>query len=314
MKESCNEHSLILVIDDSMAMVKLLSAVLTGLGHIEYATNGAAGVEMARQRRPQVILLDVEMPGMDGYEVCRQLKADALTEQCSVIFVTASESQASEIKGLEIGAVDFIKKPIHPELVRARVLTHLKMQQQTAQLERLARRDGLTGLYNRRYFDEHLQLECIRHKRHDLPLSLIFIDIDYFKTYNDHYGHQAGDDCLRQVAAAINGSARRPGEVAARYGGEEFVVILPHTAAAEAYKFAIRLCELVEKLQLAHEKSTISDCVTISVGVASAMPGNGQSAQALIAEADQCLYEAKCVGRNCARARVNDALLLDDPV
>lgn len=294
------EQSLILIIDDSVDMIHLLSGMLEHQGQILFATNGEDGIRLARQRQPQLILLDVEMPGMNGYEVCATLKNDPDTHDCAIIFVTAKTGMESEIAALEAGAVDFITKPFNPAVVRVRVQTHLKLQQHDAMMTRLASRDGLTGLYNRRYFDEALTGEFERHRRQKLPFSLALIDIDHFKAYNDSFGHLNGDDCLKSVAAAISNSTHRPGEIVARYGGEEFVTILPHTDHAAAQQYGELICARIRGLNITHPLSTAANNVTVSVGLACVVPHEGESTQLLIAAADRVLYQAKSAGRNRA--------------
>jgi diguanylate cyclase (GGDEF)-like protein len=300
MTASIEPSDLILIIDDQADTIRLLSGMLNDLGDILFATSGEAGIELARLRRPQLILLDVEMPDLDGYAVCRRLKQHPDTQDCAVIFVTGNNSMESEVAGLEAGAVDFITKPLNPPVVRARVQTHLKLQRHTAALTRLAHRDGLTGLHNRRHFNEQLEREFQRHRRQHLPLGLALIDIDHFKAFNDGYGHLEGDRCLREVADAIGSATRRPGEFVARYGGEEFVVILPYTGADEAQKYGEWICERIRALHLVHEYAR-TGFVTVSIGVASCLPTDGADAQSLLGDADRALYQAKADGRNCSR-------------
>lgn len=294
-------HSLILIIDDSPEAIRLLAGMLNDVGQIIFATDGATGIRLARQRQPHLILLDVDMPDMNGYEVCRTLKADPYTRNCAIIFVTAMVSSKSEIKALAAGAVDFISKPLNPPVVRARVQTHLKLRHQSAALAQLASRDGLTGLYNRRYMNNQLEKEFQRHKRQTLPLSIAMIDVDYFKPYNDGYGHIEGDACLKRIAACIGSNSRRPGELAARFGGEEFAVILPHTTAADAEKYGERLRASVHRLNIGHAYAP-AGCITVSVGVASVIPGESSTPEQLLAAADEALYAAKAAGRNCCRS------------
>lgn len=298
MSELPVEPDLILIIDDSVDAILLLSDMLEGQGNILFATNGQSGIELAKQRHPRLILLDVDMPQMNGYEVCRILKSSPDTRECAVIFVTGNSTMESEVAALEAGAVDFITKPLNPPVVRARVRTHLNLQRHTLALAQLASRDGLTGLFNRRYFDEQLERELDRHRRQRLPLGLALIDIDHFKTYNDGYGHQQGDACLIRVAGAIGAGTRRPGEAIARYGGEEFVVILPYTSSEDAQKYGNWICEHVRSLNITHVFSTTSQVVTVSVGVTSVIPDHKMDAGALIRAADQALYQAKSSGRN----------------
>ncbi|MES2934026.1 MAG: diguanylate cyclase [Pseudomonadota bacterium] len=299
------EKSLILIIDDSVDNIRLLSGMLKGQGQIIFAMNGDAGIELARQRQPQLILLDVEMPDMDGYQVCRKLKADPETRSSAVIFVTAHASMSSEIEALEAGGLDFITKPLNPPVVRARVHTHLTLQRHTAALEHLANRDGLTGLYNRRYFDQQLEREFDRHKRQRLSLGIAFIDLDHFKAFNDGYGHAEGDTCLKTVAEAISTATRRPGEVAARYGGEEFVCVLPYTTIEGMQNYGEWICSRVRELNLVHGYSPTSSYVTISIGLTAEVPPESGTTQKMMANADRALYEAKSAGRNCSKIVVS---------
>ncbi len=294
-----NEHGLILIIDDAVDSIRLLSAMLRDQAEIIFATSGAAGLELARTRRPPVILLDVEMHAMDGYEVCRRLKADIELRDSAIIFVTGHTTIDSEIAALEAGAVDFITKPLNQALVRARVRTHLRLQQALATLVAVANVDAMTGLYNRRYLDQQLEREYAVHRRQKAPLAVAFIDIDYFKGYNDFYGHQAGDACLREVGLLIGKATQRPGEVVARYGGEEFVVVLPYTALDKALVYAERLRRAIVAAAIAHANAGANTTLTVSIGVASMVPNGASSKAALLEQADQALYHAKASGRNC---------------
>lgn len=295
---SSGQPSTMLIIDDSVTNIRLLTSLLQDKGEVLFATSGEAGLELAKQRKPHLILLDVEMPGMDGYEVCRRLKADPNTVDCTVIFVTAHSSPEHEVRALEAGAVDFIGKPFNPPVVRARVHTQLTMRQQSNLLQQLVRRDGLTGLYNRRYFDEVIDNEWRRHQRKKLSLGLAMIDIDHFKEFNDHYGHLEGDACLQQVANAISSNTRRPGELVARYGGEEFVVILPHIEGDDLPKYGDWLLQKIRASAIPHAFSKVSDTLSISIGMASLVPEVGGKHIDLIALADYALYRAKATGRN----------------
>jgi diguanylate cyclase (GGDEF)-like protein len=288
----------ILIVDDSVAAIRLLADMLKDMGQVKFSATAQGGLDLARKFNPLVILLDVEMPSMNGYEVCRQLKADPTTSGASVIFVTAEKSTESEIKALQGGAVDFISKPLNQLIVRARVEAHLKIQRQAAALNRLANRDGLTGLFNRRYFDQAIEMEFLRHRRQQLSLAVVFVDIDHFKLFNDTYGHVKGDMCLEQVASALEVSTKRPGEFVSRYGGEEFVVVLPYVDLDSAAKYGETLCQVVRLLRIPHGRSGANEVVTISVGVAAMVPDDGSSVTQLIEQADQALYQAKAGGRN----------------
>ena len=290
--------SVILIIDDNPKSIKALSLVVRDFGDVIFATSGVAGISMAMKTKPDLILLDVEMPGMNGYEVCRQLKADAATRGSNIIIVTSHKSVEHEVAALEAGAADFITKPLNAPLVRARVKTQLLVKKQADELHKLAELDGLTGIYNRRYFDELFTQEWRRHQRQRSPLGLALVDVDFFKAYNDAYGHQEGDECLRAVANGLKGALRRSGEQIARYGGEEFVIILPYTEIDELRRIGSWLCEQIRDLRIPHAKSQVADCVTISVGLACSVPGINNTQTNLLGQADKALYQAKADGRN----------------
>ncbi len=238
------------------------------------------------------------LPDLDGYAVCSELKGDPTTAEIPVIFVTALSDPRSEARGLEIGAVDYISKPFSPAIVRARVRNHLEIKRSRALLQKLAVTDSLTGLYNRRHFDQAIEYEAHRHLRRELPLSLVLLDVDHFKRYNDFYGHPAGDDCLRRVAAAIASALKRPADVAARIGGEEFACLLPETDQVGALAVAELIREAISALAIPHASSEVSDIVTASLGVAS-LAGSDQSGAARLCQlADTNLYRAKGNGRN----------------
>lgn len=298
MAVSSEDQSSILIIDDSVVAVRLLAEMLKDLAEIKFATNGADGLHLARDYHPQLILLDVDMPQMDGFEVCKRLKADPATSDISVIFVTAETNRDSEIRALQGGAVDFISKPLHHLVVRARVSAHLKIQRQAAALLRAATRDVLTGLYNRRYFEDTMESEFLRHRRQRLSLGLVLVDIDYFKRYNDAVGHLGGDECLRKVASVLANATQRPGEFVARFGGEEFVAVLPYATIEEASGFGEKIRGAVRSLNLSHPASSLGGSVTISVGATAHIPDEGDTARGFIGEADQALYRAKSSGRD----------------
>lgn len=292
----------ILIVDDDPVMVRVLARILAPMGEILFATDGESALRMVRERSPDAVLLDVEMPGMSGFDVCRAIKEDPSNADLPILFVSGHTDIETEAKGLEAGAVDYIMKPPSPPIVRARMRTQLILRERTRQLLRLASIDGLTGLANRRSFDETLDQEWRRARRNHTPLSLALIDIDFFKRYNDHYGHQAGDDCLKTVAATLAHAAERPGEIVARYGGEEFAVVLPLCDVPTARALAEKMRKRVADLALPHAGSLIGDHVTISCGVATLMGVETIEAMpdeaALITAADQALYAAKEAGRD----------------
>lgn len=290
--------SAILIIDDSVETIQLLTAVLSGMGEIRFATSGGDGVRLAKERPPDLILLDIDMPEMDGYRVCKALSSHQETRFIPVIIMTAKDGFDSEIAALDAGAVDFIPKPFNPPIVQARVRTQLRLRQRTYMLSQLAERDHLTDLFNRRYLDAALAREFERHRRSALPIAIGLIDIDHFKAFNDHYGHPKGDQCLQIVASVLRKAFSRPGEIIARYGGEEFSVILPHTPPDIAEQLGKRLCSLIMDVQYPHQCSPTAPYVTVSSGFASLVPNQTDQAQALIEAADRALYHAKSRGRN----------------
>lgn len=287
----------LLVVDDQPINIQVMHQVFAGDYQVFMATNGAQALALCQTNPPDLVLLDVVMPLMDGFEVCSQLKANEATRNIPVIFVTAHTDAAQETHGLNLGAVDFIAKPVNPAVVRARVKTQLTLKFQSDLLRRLVFLDGLTGVFNRRYFDQQLDVEWARASRSHAPLSVIMIDVDHFKRYNDHYGHQAGDDCLREIALALKSGLKRPGDLVARYGGEEFACILPDTAYDDAMVLARELEHKVRDQRMPHAASSVDEVVTVSVGLATRTVDSRGDAQALLGLADAQLYDAKQSGR-----------------
>lgn len=289
----------ILIVDDEPINIKLLASELKFHYDVVFALKGEDAIEIAESGESvDLILLDIMMPGANGYEVCQRLKSSPHTQNIPVIFITTMSLEEDETKGLEIGAVDYITKPFSMAIVKARVKTHLELKQHRDRLEKLSSSDGLTGIANRRRFDERLAREWKLASRDAALLSLIMIDIDYFKSYNDGYGHIAGDECLKKVAEILDGSVRRPADMVARYGGEEFVAILPKTSHAGAIGIAETMRTRVEALRIPHEKSEVAAHVTVSLGVVTALPTLHESASYLVNAGDKALYEAKRSGRN----------------
>ncbi len=238
------------------------------------------------------------MPGMDGYEVLRRLRADERTSTIPVMFITGMCEAEDEAKGLDMGAVDYVLKPFRTAVVRARVRNHMSYIWQRKQLEQDAFIDGLTGIPNRRRFDQAMDMEWRRANRHGTQLSVAMVDLDYFKQYNDTYGHGAGDEALRRIAKVMLQIINRSGELVARYGGEEFVILLPDIERDEAVRIAERIRHAVEILGLRHETSNIAPFVTISIGGVSSMPSMNTTVAELLELADNQLYLAKREGRN----------------
>jgi diguanylate cyclase (GGDEF)-like protein len=298
--ESANGKPKLLLVDDQPINIQVLHPIFAADFQVFMATSGAQALAVCKSNPPDLVLLDIVMPGMDGFEVCTRLKADELTRNIPVIFVTAHTDAEQETHGLDVGAVDFISKPVNPAVVRARVKTHLTLKLQSDVMRKLVFLDGLTGVYNRRYFDQQLSIELARSVRNKSSLALIMLDVDFFKRYNDRYGHQAGDDCLRQVALCVKEGLRRPADLVARYGGEEFACILPETDFASAMAIAIDLEQRVRAKGIPHADSEVAGVVTISLGVAGWEAGATVEAGTLLAESDLQLYQAKHAGRGRA--------------
>ena len=310
----------ILVIDDLPENLRLIEKILSKEGYkIQLAANGELALMSVTKFMPDLILLDIMMPDMDGYEVCKKLKSNPNTRDIPVIFLSAINEGKDKAKAFQIGGCDYITKPFQPEEALARVKhqinlrclqdelkqrhqelleTNRQLQEAMEKLERIAHLDGLTKIPNRRYFDQVLNKEWRRMQRQQLPISMIFCDVDYFKLFNDSYGHLQGDDCLIQVAGAINLAIRRPGDVLARYGGEEFAVILPNTPTHGASTVAKKIAIQVNRLKIPHSESEVSDFLTLSMGVATVIPNSEILPESLIIASDYALYEAKKQGRN----------------
>lgn len=294
-----NHKSTILIVDDTPMNINVLFESLKNDYDIRIANRGDKALQICRSdSKPDLILLDIMMPGMDGYEVCRQLKNDPYTSSIPIIFITAKNEAEDEMMGLDLGAVDYITKPFNLKIVQARIRTHLRISQQSRLLEEYAYIDALTQIPNRRQFNTRYDEEWRRALRNHTHLSMCMIDIDYFKGYNDTLGHGAGDICLQKVATAINESVSRAGEIAARYGGEEFAVILPHCDENQCRQTAEKIREAVESLKIAHPTSIVSSYVTISIGCATHKPSVKEKSDQLQKDSDAALYRAKENGRN----------------
>ena len=258
----------ILIVDDDISAIQLMSQILLDVGNLRFATNGEDALRLARESPPDLVLLDAEMPGMSGFKLFEALKLESALTDVPMIFVTSHSEAGFEVSAFDMGAADFIGKPFRASLVKARVKTHLRLKHMADELRRIATTDSLTGLASRRHFDDSLQREWLRALREGDPLSLLLIDIDHFKLYNDRYGHPKGDACLRQVAKALIGASMRPGDFVARCGGEEFAILLPQTPRGGAEHIGQRVLDNVAALRMSHDASPTAEHVTVSIGIA----------------------------------------------
>jgi diguanylate cyclase (GGDEF)-like protein len=294
-----NQQQTILIVDDAKENINVLAELLRPDFRIRAATSGERALEIAfSDNPPDLILLDIMMPGIDGYEVCKRLKECTQTKSITIIFVSGKVSEEDIIYGFNLGAVDYITKPFSAVIVKARVGMHAELKRYRDYLENISYLDGLTGISNRRKFDEYLHTTWNMAIRVTMPVSMILLDIDLFKEYNDTYGHQEGDTCLIQIAQTLSRAIVRKTDLLARYGGEEFVCILPNTDIDNAYIMAEKLRLSVMDLKIPHSCSTADRIVTISAGVASEYPAKNLSFTSLIKSADDALYRSKATGRN----------------
>ncbi len=287
----------VLIVDDETTNIRVLTEILRNHYQLRFATDGSKALEIAVQQSIDLILLDVIMPEMDGYEVCRRLKDDDRTRSIPVIFVTSMGEEEDEAQGFSLGGVDYITKPVSPPIVRARVKNHLELKEQRDLLEQLSMVDALTRIPNRRRFDEVLQAELAMAARTASCFTLMILDVDFFKQYNDACGHTRGDDCLREMAGALEATFSRPSDLVARYGGEEFGIALRETNFEGSCKLVEEIHKNVRGSRLVHPRSPVADLVTVSVGAITLVPAPGMSPSTALEEADKLLYEAKKGGR-----------------
>jgi diguanylate cyclase (GGDEF)-like protein len=301
------EYGAVLIVDDDEMARDVLTRRLERVGYtVTTAPGGQQALELiAEQPTFDVVLLDIKMPGLTGFQVLQAIRRVHSLTELPVIMVTSSDESESIVEALELGANDYVTKPIDFPVAIARVRIQLLLRQMVraleeanAKLERLSFLDGLTNIPNRRRFDEYLQLEWRRALRSGESLSVILVDIDFFKNFNDTYGHEAGDDILKKVAGALAATLNRPADLAARYGGEEFVIVLPGTDTAGAAALGERLRAAVTGLGVPHARSSVAGHVTISVGVATTVPQRDVGADSVVEAADRALYRAKREGRD----------------
>ena len=310
----------ILLVDDDPTAIQIIGRILAGVGKLRFATSGQDALRLARDSTPDLILLDAEMPGMSGFELLKTLKAEFLLADVPVIFITSHSEAGFEVSALDMGAADFITKPLRSSRVLARVRTQLRVKYLADELRRTATTDALTGVANRRQFDESLDREWLRARRTGDPVSLLMIDVDRFKLYNDLYGHPQGDVCLQVVAQALVGACKRPADLVARYGGEEFAMLLPQTSREGAMHMGRQALDAVAAVGIFHQDTKTTHHVTVSVGIACYDDASARwvnpplghrddsnascSARELILAADKALYSAKRAGR--AQAQLGD--------
>ncbi len=295
----------ILIVDDENMNLRVLADLLKEDYSPILARNGEQALKHAlSDSPPDLILLDVVMPEMGGYEVIKSLKNTNKTNNIPVIFVTALNSIEDEEYGLKLGAVDYITKPFSPPIVKMRVRNHLRIVHHYKLLDQLAYLDGLTEISNRRKFEEMYEREWTRAIRSKYPLSLAMVDVDYFKHYNDNYGHAMGDIALKDIAKSLENSLMRPADLIARYGGEEFVIMLPETDSAAAKLVVQRSLEKVNKLNIPHLYSKCAEHISVSIGLATTSMDITGERKTLLKTADENLYHAKQGGRNRITASV----------
>ncbi|MCG3680310.1 GGDEF domain-containing response regulator [Aliarcobacter butzleri] len=289
----------ILIVDDMTTNLLLLSDLLRDEYEIKIAKNGTKALEILNAPNEiDLVLLDIEMPDINGYEVCRKLKNNNQTKNLPIIFVTAKNSEEDEEFALNLGAIDYIIKPFNKAIVKLRLRNHLELKLKTDMLEQLSMYDGLTNIRNRRFFDEAFEKTFLEVKREKISLAVLMIDIDFFKPYNDNYGHGKGDEALKKVANALQSTIKRPSDLVARYGGEEFIILLKDIDKAGLQTVANNLLEEVRDLKIPHEFSKVEKFITVSIGVSYYTPNSDITKLELLIKADETLYKVKNSGRN----------------
>jgi len=296
---SINEKPVILLIDDLTTNLLLLNDLLKDDYEIKVAKNGQKAIEIAlSDAQIDLILLDIMMPNLDGYEVCKILKNNEQTKNIPIIFVTAKDSQEDEEYGLNLGAIDYITKPFKKTIVKLRVRNQIELKLKSDALEELSMYDGLTHIPNRRYFDEMFERRYKEALRQQENLVVIMVDIDFFKLYNDNYGHGKGDEALKKVAIALKDTLKRPNDFIARYGGEEFVVLLSGLTQESISVIANELLDAVRNLNIEHLYSKVQNKITISLGIFYKSKDLNIEKNEMLASADGLLYKAKESGRD----------------
>ncbi|MCL1927783.1 MAG: diguanylate cyclase [Treponema sp.] len=287
----------LLIVDDDKSNLMMLSHILQTEYNVRVASDGKSALTIAEKYLPDLILLDIIMPDMDGYQVYSALQNSDKTAHIPVIFITGLNNSNDEKKGLELGAVDYINKPFNDTIVKLRVHNQIQIINQLRTIEHLSMMDQLTEIPNRRNFDNRLHLEWGRAIRENVSISLLMIDIDHFKKYNDTYGHQQGDKALNMVARTLIQTLKRTSDFAARWGGEEFVVLMPNSDSIGGLEIGEQIRKNVEAVDLPCTNGELTK-ITVSIGVNAHKPTLSCSIEDFILKADRALYNAKNEGRN----------------
>lgn len=289
----------ILVVDDMTTTLLLLHDLLKDTYEVKIAKSGTKALEILESPNDiDLILLDIEMPDMNGYDVCKRIKNNETIKNIPIIFITGRTSQEDEEYGLNLGAIDYITKPFNKAIVKLRIKNYLNLKIKNDMLEKLSMYDGLTNIRNRRFFDETFEKTFSEIKRDKKSLAVLMIDIDFFKPYNDNYGHGQGDETLRKVAKALEKTIKRASDFVARYGGEEFVILLKDIKKDGVEAVANNLLNAIRELKITHEFSKIENYVTISIGASFYNSNSDITKLELLLKADETLYEVKNGGRN----------------
>ncbi len=293
-----SDKQTVLIVDDQKFYSHFLKDIIHDKYHVLYANSGKQAMDIVLLQEIDLILLDIIMPDMDGYKICKWLQSNSITQHIPIIFISIKGQPQDQATGFALGAIDYITKDADPIVIKARIKNQLYLKKQRDKLVQSSHVDKLTEIYNRRFFDESLENLWFYTLRNKEYLSAIMMDIDFFKNYNDFYGHVEGDQCLKKVARAIRNSLLRSIDMVARYGGEEFSALLPATTSDGAVIVVKRIQEKIQELKIKHELSEVSQFLTISIGIATIRPKEGVQPMSLIKRADFGLYMAKKEGRN----------------
>ena len=289
----------ILVVDDMTTTLLLLHDLLKDTYEVKIAKSGTKALEILESPNDiDLILLDIEMPDINGYDVCKRIKNNETIKNIPIIFITGRTSQEDEEYGLNLGAIDYITKPFNKAIVKLRIKNYLNLKIKNDMLEKLSMYDGLTNIRNRRFFDETFEKTFSEIKRDKKSLAVLMIDIDFFKPYNDNYGHGQGDETLRKVAKALEKTIKRASDFVARYGGEEFVILLKDINKDGVEAVANNLLNAIRELKITHEFSKIENYVTVSIGASFYNSSSDITKLELLLKADEALYNVKNSGRN----------------